>query len=327
MLLQQSTTGGQHRPSQLDDKAVAMLYLLADAQQQHHAVRTRCPSLEKLANFIDRKLSPDDRLVVQAHLQNCPECHFHYQEVYAFLPWYQKTFNYIREQARNLNEKIRNGLPRMFNYLQEQVRNFYELLGKLVDWLFKVLGPVPTVAAVAFSLMLLVGSVVMYRTLFLLSPLEESYMVAFQQPQLVVQKNGASPLAFSQQESSLAAQAFKAGLQVGQQRLLEQRLGVEKIPYDSAFATQYELGQWVALLQVTAPVVMTLPVNFWQQQYLIGEDLRQRLQTNPENNSTALTGLKPILEVLNNLRTQPSQQLGYKLGQPVKNLVLQLSIE
>jgi hypothetical protein len=303
MLLQQSITNGQLRPSQLDDKAVAMLYLLADAQQQHHAVRTSCPSLEKLANFIDRKLSPDDRLVVQAHLQNCPECHFHYQEVYAFLPWYQKTFNYIREQARNL----------------------YEPMVKLVDWLFEeVLRPYPTAVA-AFSLMLLVGSVVMYRTWFSFSPLEESYMVAFQQPQLVVSKNGDSPLAFSQQESTLAAQAFKAGLQVGQQRLLEQRLEVAKIPYGSAFTTQYELGQWVALLQVTASVVMTLPVNFWQQQYLIGEDLRQRLQTHPEDNRTALTGLQPIMVMLDKLRQQPSQQLGYQLNQPLNNLILQLS--
>ncbi len=303
MLTQSPMNEGQQRFSQLDDKAMALMFLFADSRSRQQ-VQSPCPSLETLANFIDRKLSKGDRQRVYAHLEICPECHFHYQEVYSMLPWYQKTFN----------------------YLNEQVRNFIEPLGKLVEWLLAVFKD-SWVPVAAFSLMLLVGGVVTYRTLFLLSPLEESYQMAFQQPQLVVQRTGTSPLAFSQLEKSLAAQAFKAGLQVGQQRLLEKRLEVEKVPYDHAFTTQYELGQWVALLQVTALVVMTMPTEFWPQQYVIGEGFKERLQMDPQSNDLALTGLKPILEVLDKLRTQPSQQLGYQLGQPVKTLVIQLSNE
>lgn len=303
MLTQSPMNEGPHRFSQLDDKAMALMFLFADSRSRQQ-VQSPCPSLETLANFIDRKLSKADRQRVYAHLEICPECHFHYQEVYSMLPWYQKAFNYFNEQ----------------------VRNFIEPLRLLFNWLLSGNRWRPA-AAVAFSVMLIITGVILYRTLFLLSPLEESYQMAFQQPQLVVQKTGTSPLAFSELEKSLAAQAFKAGLQVGQQRLLEKRLEVEKVPYDSAFTTQYQLGQWVALLQATALVVMTMPTEFWPQQYVIGEGFKERLQMDPQSNDLALTGLKPILEVLDKLRIQPSQQLGYQLVKPVKALIIQLSNE
>jgi len=324
-----------------DDKALAMLALWANIDQPQPV--SQCPTLEKLADFIDRKLPKAHWQKISWHLENCPECAFHYQEVYALIPWYQKIFNYVTQQTRDILSYARDILSYAGQIVKEvfrqpsiiiiQTRDILSNAGQIGEKVFRQ-PPRIIIAVVAMSLMVLATVMVVKIILFtpnLTLTIDKSYAALLTQrltPQQQKQQKalhlGQTNLGFSEVEVSAARQAFQTGLRQGGQQLWQKATDYSA---PTEFVTEYELGRWLNLLSVAAASATKTPPQFWAQQYVVGGQvisvLRHMLPS--EWQANALTNTQQLLPLLQQLQQAPSQALGYQLNDQLRAMIMQLS--
>ncbi len=315
-----------------DDKALAMLALWADLDQPQPV--SSCPKLETLADYIDRRLPVAQWQQISWHLENCPECAFHYQEVYALIPWYQKMGSHaIWVRFDNFSKVVKSVLMRIisptlhycqkiFNYVPEIEKGFRQ-------------PPRFIMAVVAMSLMVLATVMVVKIILFtpnLTLTIDKSYAALLTQPLTPQQQKqqkalhwGRTNLGFSEVEVSPARQAFQTGLWQGGQQLWQRATTDHSSPTE--LVTEYELGRWLNLLSVAVASATKTPPQFWAQQYLVGDQVISVLRNTvpSEWQANALTSVQRLLPLLQQLQQAPSQALGYQLSDQLRAMIMQLS--